>query len=309
MDKLTKYVRLKIAAISALVGLTIAIVTIPKTYADSPTDTSNSALAVIANNTQQILAAVNELPAYLNNITLMAISWLAQDDSSAMANNQADYANWVNQYSLNQQTQLQLQTQLLNDFLKINSGNVNKLPFVNDLTYPTLLGQPLVSPDPRNASGNTPVDSVYNYLQNVAGLNLSLPMPSPSWTGNQIALANYSNLYKTLTAIQTYNAYVLSELYADYKNTSSQTDPAKKDLSLYLMQQASNSEWFAQVAGEKLGVVLRQILVYNSQTYVLLNQLVKTQQQLATSQAMTNTLLILLNQGNANLLLQQARGS
>ena len=106
----------------------------------------------------------------------------------------------------------------------------------------------------------------------------------------------------TISAIQTYNAYLLSQVYSDYVNGTQLTQQQNS-----LMQQASNAAWFTQVASENIGLVLRQILMYNSQVYVLLSQLVQTQKQALAAQAMTNTLIVIGNEFTGSQLLLRAR--
>jgi hypothetical protein len=104
--------------------------------------------------------------------------------------------------------------------------------------------------------------------------------------------------------VQSFNTYVLSALYVDrIKNYSLSTTQKN------LMDIASSEQWFEEVASEEIGVVLRKILLFNSQTYVLLIKLLELQKQQAASQAITNTLLIMGNQFTEKELVNSATGS
>jgi len=247
---------------------------------------------------QQILANVNNLPIYLTQLTVMALSWLAPDNSNTTAALQNSFTTLFNQKLQNVQTQLASQQKFLSDFLGNPTSQTN--PNANDITYPTLLNQPYFNPDPRSN-----VDPAYNYTQYAAGLNMRHSKPLPNWVPDKQhpGIAMYTNYYNTTSAVQTYNGYILSELYADAQNKN-----LPKQTQDSLIQQASNSQWFTQIASENLGIVLRQILLYNSQTYVLLAQLLETQKKLLASQVMNNALLIAVNLEAENRIYSKASG-
>jgi hypothetical protein len=75
-----------------------------------------------------------------------------------------------------------------------------------------------------------------------------------------------------------------------------------------LVTQAGNATWLKNIAAEEIGIVLREILVFQSQSYVLLTQLVQTQKQLLTATVMSNTLMIQNNRQNEAYLAAKAQG-
>lgn len=256
-----------------------------------------------------ILTAINTIFAYMTQLNLLATSWLAADNDSTQP------IDWSTQWSNEQNWLASLGSSALNNesnqyaathALMTNffgASNLQASPpipqNINDLSYTTLLGQPLITPDPRSG-----VDPAMNYLINASGLGLPLTVPSAGFRGPAIAQKNYVKFYNTMTAVQTYNGFVLSRLYQDSK--SSQND---RSLRSQLITQSTNSNWFSAVITNDLGWVLRQMLLYNSQMYVLMDQLVQSQKQMAATLAMTNTLFIINNEIQGNLLLKQAEGT
>ncbi len=263
----------------------------------------------IQDYTNSILSAVNNIPAYLTQITQMAISMMATDNASGdpvdWSTNWSNEQNWLaslSSNSLNNETsQYNMQQDLLTTFFGAN--NISATPPVpanlNDVSYTSVLGQPLSTTDQRSN-----VDYAMNYLVNSSGLGLPLPAPNSGWRGDPASQQNYQKYYNAMTAVQTYNAFVLSRLYNDSKSLSSDSSLRKQ-----LITQSSNSDWFSSVINNDLGWVLRQILLYNSQAYVLLDQLVQTQKQMTATLAMTNTLIMVSNQFQGSMLLQKAQGS
>jgi len=290
--------------IISFVVATLLIANVPLAKADS---IDEPYLKNIQTYTNGILAIVNNLPAYLMEITKMASSFLATDNSSDdpvdWSTNWSNEQNWfasLSSSSLNNESaQYTLQQTLLTTFFGASNIQTPNPQNMNDLAFPTLLGKPLVSPDPR-----TGVDATMNYLVNASGLGIPLTIPAAGWRGDATSQKNYRNFYNTVTAVQTYNGFVLSRLYEDSKSLS--TDSA---LRTQLITQSSNSGWFTSVITNDLGWILRQILLYNSQSYVLMDQLVQTQKQMLATLAMTNTLFIASNELQGNILLQKAQGT
>ncbi len=251
-----------------------------------------------------LFANINKLPLYLNQLTKMAISWLAPDNSKTTAELQNNLTRLANTQSVNAQIQLLSQKKFLDEFLD-NPASQDTFPNVNDLCFETLLNKPYFNPDTR-LKLDPSIDPAYNYTVNASGLNLKHFRPSPSWNPNDRrhpSIAMYIRYYNTASAVQTYNGYVLSELYAESKDNN-----LAKQTQNQLIQQANDSNWFTQIASENLGIVLRQILLYNSQTYVLLAQLLETQKKLLVSQTMNNALLIAVNQEAENRIYSKASG-
>lgn len=223
-------------------------------------------------------------------------SWLALDDTEATAKQVVDFMTLEKQSTTISNEHRAKQPSYLKDIFGENA--VQKTPFANDLTYQTLLGQPFFAKDPRNTKDYT-ANSAYNYIKNVSGINLAQAVPQPQWAGSQESQRKYINYYALNTAVQTFNAYVISKVMGE-----TPLNPIQKAL----IERASDSNWFKTIASEKLGQVLRQMLLYNSQIYVLMAQLLEVQKQLLTAQAMTNSLLMLSNQSDENIAYQRATG-
>jgi hypothetical protein len=251
----------------------------------------------IRNTTYAILAKMNESPAYIEEITKMAMSWNSTEDpTQSIPNNQYAFSMLDANYNALAGQQVNLAKDLTKQMLY---GNVkeNEEPTLpknaNELNYPTILGQMIAD------QGNTSQENLTkSYINNTSGVTFIQEPPSKRWRDTETA-RKYASLYNSLSAIKSFNAYVLTGL-------SNQKDTDK--LNGYLTDQASNSTWFGQVASEPLGMVFRQMLMYNSQIYVQLNRMMKLQQQMLYSQAMANTLtMIQLQQVTGELLYQRAQ--
>ena len=290
-NHLKKWIALGVAILSmSLVGILPARAAAPIGGANG---ISGALLQLIADFTHNIAVTAYQTEKYTYAILTFINAWILPDTSQTTANMQYAFTNLANGVAQDAATQNALQSQITQEFLQGVA-----MPEINDMAYQTLLGQLSVSPDPRGKNA-TPA---YNYIKNAAGLNITFPLPDNSkWTGNDNDKTNYKNFYMTVTAIQTYSAYLLSQVYADYSNKTQLTQQQNA-----LMQQASSGSWFTQVASENIGLVLRQILMYNSQIYVLLTQLLQTQKQSLAAQAMTNTLIVIGNEFTGNQLLMRA---
>lgn len=273
-----------------------------------------SCLNAIVQNTYGTLQSVNNVPTYLHQITEFALSFMAHDKSSFTSSIQGNFATLgtLITQDLAMQNSQALQQQLTIDSFGSKSdgtplitsadltGNnpavLSKIPNFNDLAYSTLLGFP---PLPKHKS------IPYNYIKFASGITMNHVLPAISgWKGQPEDQARYANYFNTLIAVETFNAYTLSGLYAEFQNGNGLSTQQNA-----LITQASGSDWIAQIATEDLGVILRQLLMFQSQTYVLLTQLVQTQKQLLTSQAMTNSLLVLVNANNETSLVSRAKGT
>jgi hypothetical protein len=175
--------------------------------------------------------------------------------------------------------------------------NTASVPYVNDLAYGTLLGMSPVSPDPR---GNNAGNPLYNYVKMAAGINISPIAPGTDWKGSTHDQTTYRNYYNAITAVQSFNAYALSQLYVD---ASSQLSTLQSGL---VAQASDPKNWFAVVASEPMGAVVRQLLMFESQNYVVLTELLQTEKLLLASAAMNNTLQMANGTGNATLLITKA---
>lgn len=266
----------------------------------------------IQNTSNSILTTVNNIFAALVELSTLAATMLATDNGSSQpidwstqwTNEQTWLSTLGNDAMTNETNQYGMQQNLVTTFFGPTNINVSPptLPNpvnVNDLSYTTLLGQLLVTPDPR-----TGVNPAMNYLVNASGLGMPITIPGAGMRGDAVSRKNYTNYYNTVTAVQTYNAFILSRLYED-----AQTLQNDNSLRGQLIAQSSNSAWFSSVIANDLGWVLRQILLYNSQMYVLMDQLVQTQKQMLTTLAMNNTLAMVNAQMQGFNLLKQAQGS
>lgn len=254
-----------------------------------------------------LVANIDKLPIYLNAITKMALSWLAPDDSKTTATLQNQFTQLANAQIENAQTQSENQLLFLNSFNPVPKPDPSdksdatqmlyklKKKAADDVSYQTLM---------RPASPENPYqnDSIFNYTLYASGLNLKHAAPEIYWRENP-SISMYKNFYNTASAVQTYNGYILSELYANSKNGDKIKQTQDK-----LVEQASGSQWFTEIASENVGIVLRQILLFNSQTYVLLTKLLETQQKILTAQVMNNALLIAINQVDERRLYNKASG-
>jgi hypothetical protein len=263
----------------------------------------NSCLKAITTNTFATLQSVNNIPVYLYHLTEMAMSWLSKDDSDTSANMLSQFSTLGSVILQNEDKQNALQQQVIADMygLKVADFNGNNpviaqtVPNVNDLSFTTMLGAP---PAPK-----LPADP-YKYLQMAGGFMLKHDVPGQDWTGKEANQDAYYRYYNTVMAVQSYDAYVLSALYANATNGNTLTPTQNA-----LISQATDSQWLVNIGGEELGKVLRQILMFNSQSYVLLAELLKTQRQLLTAQIMNNTLIIMANQMNEHVLESRARST
>ncbi len=297
---------IKKSFVLTVAALSISIVATSHSRAeDAP---SGSLLAQIAKNTYDTVQALQNTPGYVNGMLKYVTSWLAEDtgDASILTKTQGFFANIGNIFTTGTQTNVKngMQQKLFADMIGANVEDfAGKEPRIgkqmhqsvsmtdlNNDAYSTLLGAPLIQ--------GQKVDP-YAYIKNASGLNLPHPFPQKVWQGNGDDIAKYANYFKTITAIQSYNNYVISQL-----GTNSTATPIQNQL----IAEVSKSEWLAQIASEELGKVLRQILLFESQNYVLNTQIQQNQQQLVATQAMTNSLLILFNQAMEYGLLKNAQG-
>lgn len=272
-------------------------------------------LQLIEKNTAGILTQVNNLPSYLAALGAFLLSWMAPDDSSTTEQLQGSFATIGSSIIEDIDAQKNLQGQLTATLFSppppaapLTPANLSApattqnsilklLPNINDLSYATLIGTP-PSPKAPNLA-----QAPYNYIANASGITLQHTMPGLSWQGSLSGQIKYQNYYNTIMAAKSFNAYVLSNEYAETQNKHKMSAAQQA-----LITQASDSTWMATIATEKLGQVLRQILMFQSQSYVLLTQLVQLQKQSLTAQVMTNSLIIAGYQNNETLMVAKAQG-
>ncbi len=275
--------------------LSVSIVGLTNSRADGA---DTALLQQIANNTMMIMQYAQTLPAALEQLTTMALAWTGEDKSETTGNMQKSFTALGDLLVADQATQTSsgLIQQLNNDLLGPNVSPTS-FPTANDVTYSTVLGQPFFPKDPRKSGG---VNPVYNYIRNASGIKTVHIFPAGSFGGSDSDQAKYRSYYNAVMAAESFNAYVLSYQYAD----GNQYNSAQAGL----IGQASSKDWIATVSSENIGTVLRQLLIYQSQAYVLMTQLFQTQKQMVTAQTMTNALLISNNAVNESLLLAKAQG-
>jgi hypothetical protein len=278
MDRLKKSMNRFIIYIG--ISVAISLVTVPSCYAQSATELL---LAQILATSQTILNKINQLPAYIQDITQMAQSWnTTKDDNNVIGNNQAGFATLSNTDATAISQQIALSQEFTKAFLTAGSTS---MPFNSyELGYSVLLNQP-ISPVPgENANDRQQKleEAKKNYLKYISGSDILFKQAQNGW--NDDTKKQYQGIYNTAASISSYSAFLLSGLYTNQTKETTRTN---------LVHQATSSSWFTQVATESLGLVLRHILMYTSQSYVELSHISKAQQDQLAIQAMTNSLLVL----------------
>lgn len=290
----------KIILISTGIALASALTLSPLLKAD--TLGGPNYLQQIAQYTNGILQIVDKLPQGLDGLTKLATVFTEPDDQSVTKSVTPIIQAGVTSYSgallSSLGGQLTLQNQLLQDMF-----GPSAVANADDLSFQTLVGIPYSSTKPAQKGQATASGPGYNYVKNAAGMSLTHVVPG-SWSGSKEDQQNYKNYYNTVVAVESFNAYVLSQLYTDA------TNGAVMQSRNTLLQQASDpKQWLTQMASEDLGYVAREQLIYTSAIYVMLSELLNTEKQLLTAQAMTNTLLVLTGQTNEQILLNKAKSS
>lgn len=301
--------------------MSLALLTVSSAYAQGGVGggASEGYLKQIAENTRGTLEQLNNLPTYFNGLGVLIKAWLDPDTSDTTAAMQSSFSQLGKLFSEQNSNQQTLLVKLNSDLLNNSqSGAFNMsfnvpspmlspaalaaaIPYANDLVYSTLLNKPFIPKDPREKGKSGSVDMAYNYIRNASGINFYHPAPGGNWTGSDAAQSRYQNYYNTVMAAESFNSYILSQQYVDRGQLS--------ELQQQLITQATDSKtWFAVVASENIGFVLRQILMYESQMFVLLAKIFETQKQGVAAQTMTNSLLIAANQLNENMLVSNAQG-
>lgn len=271
-------------------------------------------LADIRQYTHDILDRVNKLPDYIQAMTALATSWLdSTDESKSIEINGSLFSMLASARNANIEDQINQTKASTRLFL----GKNNKIETINDFSYTTLLGAPLVSP---NKTTGDLTQSINNYIKNASGSNLPMVAPDPEWKNQSQERQDYYTLYSTLASVQSYNSYIFNKAYADRQGRTRYPEgiPSRKkgdaasvqDILAASVENASSTKWYATVASESIGLVLRQLLVFTSQNYILLEKILETQQDALMAQAMTNTLLMQnAGIGQGRLLYKQATGA
>ncbi len=283
-------------------AITISSVSVPRLYAADGGDSGG--LGQIAITMQGILDSVNNLPSYLTLASKFIYSWLTDesDSKSFISENQVAFATLGTLFSQQEQNQDIVQPQLTTDLLgkAPTAIQASTIDFnMNDIIYSTMLGMPPIAP----SSGSGPdTTSANNYLKNVAGFGIVHPLPMKTWGGRKEYKETYTTYYKTVMAVESFNGYVLSRLLSENLDPNNSSNKLQNTL----IAQASNSTWLAKITSEELGRIFRQLLLFQSQQYVLSAKILEIEKQMLTAQVMTNTLLILNNQMNEAVLISKA---
>lgn len=259
--------------------------------------TMTGSLQEISQNVWNILEKVDKLPAAINSLIDLTTSWLAFSDGSDGSNSiiataQQDFAKLGNDFSTSSTAQIGLQRDLLAAQFGVSPLNFDKpqddpdgmaeilkeLPQVNNLSFASVLGSPPVSSAPYSTN---------EFVKNAAGLTVPHQKPKAEWSGSGAAKRYYKGFYNTISAVQSQTTYVLSRMIVNHETNNERTT-----LQNQLITQASSSSWILEIGTKELGKILRDILLFTSQSYVLLSQQVKLQEELLTTAAMTNAILI-----------------
>jgi hypothetical protein len=300
--------KMKIKKIALVLSATIAMLGIggialvrADTTAAAASGSDTIYLQQIAAYTNSILTAITTPANPMLVMILETLLPLSAPDNST--NPPSPTPTLQNLFSnLNFSSQAIEQLGMLTNFMGIQSDmfsgiSTASVPNVNDLSYGTLMGLPPVSPDPRGKNAGNPV---YNYVKMAAGVNITATAPGTDWKGSTYDQTNYRNYFNAITAVQSFNAYALSQIYAD---TTAQLSTQQSAL---VAQASDPKSWFAIVASEPIGAVVRQILVFESQNYVVLTELLQTQKLLLATAAMNNTVQMANGMSNSTLLITKA---
>lgn len=270
-------------------------------------------LFCIRQYTNGVLQKVNTMPEYIKAASAYFLNMTSSEESkeSVIPQMQENFTNLANQYITNAEAQKNMQSQLVSSFFRDPSDPTGKtlldakrLMNANDLTYQTLLGKPFLDPDPRKQEDPS-IDPSSNYIINASSLNVQHVIPNPTWQPKElIQKQRYFSYYSTVSAAQTYNSYILSELLANQKS-----DFKLNEIQKQLMESVSGATWLKQVGSDNIGLIFRHVLLFDSQMFVLLARLVEVQKQMLISQAITNSLLVALNLGNEDMLVKKANGT
>jgi hypothetical protein len=295
----------------SLVGASILVgaLTVSPLTANAAVIAAPDYLQQIAQYTKGTMDALNKLPQAIEGLAKLATVFTEADDGrgpdgkvlnpppSVTPIIQATLTGYSGALLNSLGGQLTIQNQLLQEIF-----GPTAVANADDLSFQTLVGIPYSSTNPLKKDEAQASGPAYSYIRNAAGLNLTHTIPGGNWTGRQPDQQNYTNYYNTVISVQTFNAYVLSQLYTDATNGA-----VLKSRNSLLQQASDPTKWLTQMASEDMGYVLREMLIYTANIYVMLSELLNVQKQLLTAQAMTNTLMVLTGQNNEQLLLQRAK--
>ena len=290
MNSLKKAIKHRVTQVGFVIAMGIFSAQ-PSFADDSPI------LSQILDNTRVIIDEIAFLPVamimQMKDILTMATQMTTTTDSNNyITGSQASFSTVFNDYSNTVNQQQSLSQQLTQQFLTGNGAYA--LPAnANELNYGVLQGSVLNPPTGTQAKPDLNALS-QNYLKHVTGTYFYLTPPNAGWASTNTAGNQYKELYNATAAIASYNAYILGGLYQQQDQDSNR---------IKLMKQAVDSQWFADIQAEDIGLVFRQMLMYTSQVYVDLDRLLKIQQQQLAATAMSNTLLLIFASTSAGMTL------
>lgn len=173
----------------------------------------------------------------------------------------------------------------------------------DELSYSKVIQKSEKKDDPQREK------QVLSYIKTVAGLNLFHKTQGDFRGGKQEAEA-YKRFVNTMLAAETYNSYMLAQMYTKYKNQDKDNFLGEEQIKL--IEQAKDSDWLVKVRAEPISFVIRQLLLYTSQLLVVQFEMIQIQQknhqEMMISQGVTNTLLMLIGQYSENQMLRSATG-
>lgn len=178
----------------------------------------------------------------------------------------------------------------------IRARILSRIPNINDLAYGTAIG---IAPVQANGVSTDP----YGYIKTASGFFINHPIPDKTWKGKKDEIELYKRYFNTLTAVTSYDSYVLSQLKADAERNS-QLFTLQNDM----MRTVSSSQYLSQIGGQSTGKVWRQLLLFTTQLFVINVQMQTYMRQMLQAQVMTNTLLMVLNQQNEGQIIRRAKG-
>jgi len=284
-------------------------------------------LQEIASNTLGTMNDAGQILTY----TAQIVQLLTQQTSDGLGNNDADnnpifsyigstmqsYSQFDSDFATSQSNQDTSQQQVFADLLGVSTNqftgplgttpqiqqtlatvnsNMNTKLNANEMAYASLLGKPPV----QNVQFNN-----LNYVENAAGFAFQRPIPGTGWQGKKEDQSRYIAYFQTITPIQSFNSYLLYQMKADF---DADNNPTMNVLRSTLISTVANKTYIAQIAGESMGKVFRQLLLFTAQNFVLNAEIQQNLRQLVAAQAMTNSLLILFNQPTENQLIRNAMG-
>lgn len=296
-----------------IVVLSVAVLSVSIIYTSNTKAANEGVLQQIANNTFGTMSTAQKILQLLIQNSADSMGSAEADDGkngsySFTLANMAKFKKFGEDFVNSQTAQDDSQVQVFADLLGVDRNQLQpalsfigapilgQLPNANELAYASLLGKPPANKGQFNA---------YNYIKNASVFSFRRPIPDKGWQGKEDDKKKYKNYFEAITAIQSFNSYVLTQLKSDYE---ADKDPTMTGLRNDLVRQASSDGFIKQVAGQSMGKVMRQLLLFTSQNFVLNTQIQNSLRQLVAAQAMTNSLTILFNLPNENQLIRNAKG-